>query len=107
MGPEHAVGKDRTEVACTSDGQGLITSGGGFSDTFARPDYQQTAVRGFLDASKAAGTLPPDGTFNATGRGYVEAKSGGESSGGGESGAGENGRERVAGETAGERQTDR
>ena len=82
MGPEHAAGKDRTEVACTSDGQGLITSGGGFSNRFARPDYQKSAVQGFLDASKAAGTLPPAGTFNATGRGYVKAKTGGESCGG-------------------------
>jgi len=43
--------------------------GGGFSDTFAVPSYQQAAVSGYL--SKATG-LPASSKWNATGRGYPD-----------------------------------
>ncbi|KAF7378256.1 Family S53 protease-like protein [Mycena sanguinolenta] len=43
-------------------------TGGGFSNFFPTPDYQETAVSGFLQ------TIPDDfaGTFNKTGRGYPD-----------------------------------
>jgi hypothetical protein len=43
-------------------------TGGGFSDVFASPSYQTTAVSGFL------ATLPSDfaGVFNKSGRGYPD-----------------------------------
>ena len=43
--------------------------GGGFSDTFAPPAYQEAAVRGYL----ASGVpLPNASLFNASGRGYPD-----------------------------------
>jgi len=44
--------------------------GGGFSDTFARPSYQQDAVSAYLKDPSAA--LPPQSFWNATGRGYPD-----------------------------------
>ena len=38
MGPEHPTPTE--EIACTSDGGGLITSGGGFSNKYPTPAYQ-------------------------------------------------------------------
>jgi tripeptidyl-peptidase I len=44
--------------------------GGGFSDTFARPSYQEDAVSSYLTA--AAGSLPKSSLYNSTGRGYPD-----------------------------------
>ena len=44
--------------------------GGGFSDTFAIPDYQQAAVAAYKSSANA--TLPPQAYWNATGRGYPD-----------------------------------
>jgi tripeptidyl-peptidase-1 len=46
------------------------SGGGGFSDTFARPSYQDSAVQGYLTNPAAA--LPPASYFNKTGRGYPD-----------------------------------
>lgn len=46
--------------------------GGGFSDTFTAPAYQQAAVSAYLANAAAAGVLPPANLFNATGRGYPD-----------------------------------
>jgi len=43
-------------------------SGGGFSNLFARPDYQADAVSGYLDALGNQF----QGLFNATGRAYPD-----------------------------------
>ena len=51
MGPEHPTPTE--EIACTSDGGGLITSGGGFSNKYPTPAYQAAAVRAFLANSSA------------------------------------------------------
>lgn len=56
---------DYTEQ-CATDG------GGGFSNTFAAPAYQTDAVKGFITAATAAGTLPPQKYFNSTGRAYPD-----------------------------------
>ena len=45
--------------------------GGGFSDTFAIPDYQASAVAAYKSSSAA--NLPPQDLWNATGRGYPDA----------------------------------
>jgi len=47
---------------------GTIWSGGGFSDTFARPSYQETAVNNYLSKAK----LPPQSYWNRTGRAYPD-----------------------------------
>ena len=44
--------------------------GGGFSDTFAIPDYQASAVAAYKSSSAA--NLPPQDLWNATGRGYPD-----------------------------------
>lgn len=46
--------------------------GGGFSDTFAQPSWQASAVNGYLSKATAAGVLPPSNLFNATGRAYPD-----------------------------------
>jgi tripeptidyl-peptidase-1 len=44
--------------------------GGGFSDTFAIPDYQAAAVAAYKSSANA--TLPPQAYWNNTGRGYPD-----------------------------------
>ena len=44
--------------------------GGGFSDTFARPSWQDAAVAGYL--SKAASSLPDSSLYNSSGRAYPD-----------------------------------
>lgn len=44
-------------------------SGGGFSNVFPRPSYQEEAVAKFLSSSPH---LPPSGYFNASGRAYPD-----------------------------------
>jgi len=43
-------------------------SGGGFSNTFTRPSWQDTAVKNYLSEA----TLPPAALYNASGRGYPD-----------------------------------
>uniref|UniRef100_A0A6B2L1F0 Peptidase S53 domain-containing protein n=1 Tax=Arcella intermedia TaxID=1963864 RepID=A0A6B2L1F0_9EUKA len=45
-------------------------SGGGFSDYFVRPSYQDSAVKGYL--SKMSSQLPPANLWNNTGRGFPD-----------------------------------
>ncbi|XP_015234694.1 PREDICTED: tripeptidyl-peptidase 1 [Cyprinodon variegatus] len=45
-------------------------SGGGFSNVFKMPDYQASAVQGYLKSVKA--TLPPQSYFNTSGRAYPD-----------------------------------
>jgi tripeptidyl-peptidase-1 len=46
--------------------------GGGFSDTFAQPDWQASAVSAYLTAATKAGVLPSTTYFNTTGRAYPD-----------------------------------
>lgn len=64
QGPE----ANKEEVVCSSETGGLITGGGGFSTVFGMPDFQATAVKGFLER---ADPKPADG-FNAGGRGFPD-----------------------------------
>ena len=58
--------------ATTFDNQGLEEgvsfSSGGFSNYFARPSFQDTAVNAFLSQS----TLPSSSYFNSSGRGFPD-----------------------------------
>ncbi|MEQ2221175.1 polynucleotide 3'-phosphatase [Ilyodon furcidens] len=45
-------------------------SGGGFSNVFKMPDYQASAVEGYLKSVKV--TLPPQSYFNTSGRAYPD-----------------------------------
>lgn len=46
--------------------------GGGFSDTFARPTWQDTAVTNYIALATAQGVLPSQDLWNATGRAYPD-----------------------------------
>jgi tripeptidyl-peptidase-1 len=46
--------------------------GGGFSDTFAQPTWQASAVNGYIAKATAAGVLPSQSLWNATGRAYPD-----------------------------------
>jgi len=51
---------------------GSYASGGGFSEVFARADYQKSAVEGYLNLAKQQGKLPSSSYFNASGRAYPD-----------------------------------
>eukprot|EP00913_Durusdinium_trenchii_P030922 g28962.t2 len=61
--PETNVG----EIVCSTQTGSMITSGGGFSQRFARPDYQAEVIEEYLSQVKVNRSL-----FNATGRGYPD-----------------------------------
>jgi len=65
QGPED----NTAEVMCSSNTNGLITSGGGFSGVFTTADYQATVVADYL---KNGPDLPPTTQFNSKGRGYPD-----------------------------------
>lgn len=62
-------GKFPERVTSTGDDDALITSGGGFSELFAMPEYQQRAVEPYLAFAAASGLVP---LFNALGRAYPD-----------------------------------
>lgn len=66
QGPESG----KTEVACTSNGGGVITTGGGFSTKFSAPTYQQAAISNYF-ATLPAAQQPVTG-YAAAGRGYPD-----------------------------------
>jgi len=61
--PETNVG----EIVCSTQTGSMITSGGGFSQRFARPQYQADAIEEYLSQIFVNRSL-----FNATGRGYPD-----------------------------------
>lgn len=64
QGPEEG----KPEISCSSDTDGLITSGGGFSGAFRRPSWQKEAVSAYLET---AGKKAVSG-YNREGRGYPD-----------------------------------
>lgn len=65
--------KEAAEVVCSSDRGGVITSGGGFSNNFARPWYQEDAIDGYLAQSDSPVPHENDSyQFNRSGRGYPD-----------------------------------
>jgi len=67
MGPE--VGQP--EIASQSQLGGVITTGGGFSNVFARPSWQSHAVPDYFNILTSANSLPQTG-YNTSGRGYPD-----------------------------------
>ncbi len=67
MGPE----MNQPEVACTSDGGGVITTGGGFSDRYPVPSWQQTQVTRYFNQVLGTNLNPAKG-YNPNGRGYPD-----------------------------------
>lgn len=67
FGPEDGT----SEVACTSDAGGVITTGGGFSDMYGTPSWQQTQVTNYFNQVKGTNVAPAPG-YNANGRGYPD-----------------------------------
>uniref|UniRef100_A0A7S1CNE9 subtilisin n=1 Tax=Bicosoecida sp. CB-2014 TaxID=1486930 RepID=A0A7S1CNE9_9STRA len=65
QGPEAGT----TEVACSSNTGGGITTGGGFSAIYPQPSWQSSQVAGYL---ANAPNLPPKSMFASTGRGYPD-----------------------------------
>lgn len=67
MGPESGSSQ---EIACSSDKGSIITTGGGFSTIFPRPDYQNPHVQDYLSNSQRI--VPPYfpnlSMFNSNGR---------------------------------------
>lgn len=61
--------KTSEEVVCSSEVGGIITTGGGFSNVYAMPDYQREAVSAYLKTSRVPTTA---GFFNASGRAYPD-----------------------------------
>jgi tripeptidyl-peptidase-1 len=66
QGPEAG----QTEVGCSSQTGGLITSGGGFSSYVKRPDFQDAAVKAYF--AQQGSQLPPRSKFSAQGRAYPD-----------------------------------
>jgi len=64
LGPESG----NPETACMSNNGSIITTGGGFSNLFSRPSWQENSVRDFL----RSGNVPPTNMFNTTGRAYPD-----------------------------------
>jgi hypothetical protein len=64
------IATTKKERTCSSESGGVITSGGGFSNRYARPKYQEKAVRGYLQ--NRAVTLPPSSFYNKEGRAYPD-----------------------------------
>ncbi|KAF1777160.1 Sedolisin domain [Phytophthora cactorum] len=61
--------RTKEEVICSVENGGIITSGGGFSNIYAIPEYQRTAVERYL-TTRNIPTTP--GFFNASGRAYPD-----------------------------------
>jgi tripeptidyl-peptidase-1 len=58
------------EVVCQSDKGHKITSGGGFSNLYSRPWWQEKAILQYLEDTEQYPALP--GFFNKDGRGYPD-----------------------------------
>lgn len=60
------------EIACSSITGGIITTGGGFSDKFSRPSYQDDAVQEYFSRLTAGTIGIPSAGYNVNGRGYPD-----------------------------------
>jgi tripeptidyl-peptidase-1 len=67
QGPESGM----PEVTCSYLTNGTITSGGGFSNMYAMPEWQKAAVDTYFDTVQGT-TLEPFEGYNRSGRGYPD-----------------------------------
>eukprot|EP00696_Hemimastix_kukwesjijk_P005903 gnl/Hemi2/17514_TR5790_c0_g1_i1.p1 gnl/Hemi2/17514_TR5790_c0_g1~~gnl/Hemi2/17514_TR5790_c0_g1_i1.p1 ORF type:complete len:847 (-),score=267.78 gnl/Hemi2/17514_TR5790_c0_g1_i1:87-2582(-) len=65
------------EIACSTSTGALISSGGGFSNTFTTPSFQVFEVSRYL--TNMTSILPPVELFNPQGRGYPDVSAAGHS----------------------------
>merc|ERR1712217_438970 len=65
-------GTDFAQKSVIGAEKAWVSGGGGFSDHFSAPAYQQEAVSGYLKAAGEASKLPTSSSFNAGGRGYPD-----------------------------------
>eukprot|EP00928_Gymnodinium_smaydae_P013701 TRINITY_DN14980_c0_g6_i2.p1 TRINITY_DN14980_c0_g6~~TRINITY_DN14980_c0_g6_i2.p1 ORF type:complete len:596 (+),score=122.56 TRINITY_DN14980_c0_g6_i2:32-1819(+) len=65
-------GTDFAQKSVIGAEKAWTAGGGGFSDHFPAPAWQQEAVSGYLKAAGAASNLPKSSAFNAKGRGYPD-----------------------------------
>mmetsp|Transcript_104607 Transcript_104607/g.234866 ORF Transcript_104607/g.234866 Transcript_104607/m.234866 type:complete len:591 (-) Transcript_104607:64-1836(-) len=65
-------GTDFVTRGVIGEEQAWEQGGGGFSDEFETPKWQQEAVQSYLAAAAKAGNLPKDSFFNRTGRAYPD-----------------------------------
>ena len=70
MGATQGPESDTTEIACTSDAGGVITTGGGFSTIFSAPTYQSSAIEGYFNSISSSET--PVSGYSTSGRGYPD-----------------------------------
>lgn len=74
--PEVAVNPEINMCAATDPGYPYrFSSGGGFSNDFARPAYQDAAVSSFLNSNTTK--LPANVTYNRTGRAFPDVSANG------------------------------
>jgi tripeptidyl-peptidase I len=59
------------EVVCQSNRGKAITSGGGFSNYYTQPFWQESAISNYFTSVAAAGQIPQAG-YHAAGRGYPD-----------------------------------
>jgi tripeptidyl-peptidase-1 len=63
----------KNEVACQGNMGGIITTGGGFSNYYSQPSYQQANVaQYFTETSPYSNPLVPNQSFNRSNRGYPD-----------------------------------
>jgi len=65
-------GTDFAKTGVIGDETAWSDGGGGFSDTFSIPSYQQQAVSQYLASGSSLEKFPPASYFNSTGRGYPD-----------------------------------
>ena len=65
-------GTDFAKTGVIGDETAWSDGGGGFSDTFNVPSYQQQAVSHYLASGSSLEKFPPASYFNSTGRGYPD-----------------------------------
>ena len=71
VGPE----SNSPEIACTSGGDVLITSGGGFSNYFTAPDFQKPFINAYFTNVKGTSKQPASSAtinYNSNHRGYPD-----------------------------------
>eukprot|EP00756_Hemistasia_phaeocysticola_P024234 Hpha_TRINITY_DN15936_c1_g2::TRINITY_DN15936_c1_g2_i1::g.75110::m.75110/K01279/TPP1, CLN2; tripeptidyl-peptidase I len=70
-----SVGGESWQFSNPSKPEGWSRAGAGFSWELGAPAHQKEVVSAYIAAQKSAGTLPPETSFNATGRAYPDIAS--------------------------------